>query len=324
MSKNYFGFDKHSPVAIFDPKHQKVCDFVRSQLNPLFKDSEKSPDEIFQKIKDCLTTHELERAEKELNQLFEIDKQDGSTSGQLLIRADNIFKQIVTPIKTLANGSNTAIDIIDVGCGDGLVSHLLRTNAKDNNLNIGKTWLADTYDYRNSALRNNEYPFILLNEYYSSIDTQGRGFDCVLLLTVLHHSLNPKEIFKASCKILKPNGIVIIIESCIGITRHFVEATKSVTGKSILEDNKQKTAVEEFLKLSEDEQFLYATFIDWFYNRVLHKVVKVPYNFTTPGDWDERLSRIDNMEHLGTYCEGFDQITVPEFHTLHVFKKVEN
>lgn len=322
--QNYFGYKKYSPRQIFESPHKKVCNFVQGQLGPLFK-GYGDPAEIFQHIEKVFDQNaDLTEIENKLNNFFETKKGDGVTADKLRERAKNIHTQIIGPLKEITNGRDTPIDIIDVGCGDGLVSHLLRTKAKDNNLNIGKTYLADTHQYLNSAVINNEdYPWVSLNEIYDAIPIQGQQFDCALLLTVLHHSENPRDVLRACYRLLKTNGIIIIIESCIGISKRFVETTESVlTTKSILEDNDQKAAVKEFLNLSEDEQFLYGTFIDWFYNRALHNGVRVPFNFNTPDGWNRILGGIGHMQHIKTYCEGFDQITVPEFHTLHVFKRM--
>jgi hypothetical protein len=68
-------------------------------------------------------------------------------------------------------------------------------------------------------------------------------------------------------------------------------------------------------------------FFDHFYNRVLHyspnpeNKVNVPFNFNTPNGWETLFSNCglkqETLLHLG-----LDQPTVPEYHTLHVLRKM--
>ena len=107
-----------------------------------------------------------------------------------------------------------------------------------------------------------------------------------------------------------------VMESCVEVTESFAMSHPSVLGGET-----DRGAIEEFAGLDTRQQFMYATFIDWFYNRVLRDDVLVPYNFCSPIEWNDFFCEFDGIRVLDTYGEGFDQDTAPEFHTLHVLTK---
>ena len=181
--------------------------------------------------------------------------------------------------------------ILDVGCGDGYTALLLQEQGY-------YVSLADILDYR---AENLSMPFDLLEEG-SSLPYDTSAFDTTLLLTVLHHSENPIHLL-SECKRVTRKRIVII-ESVFGID-------SSAPFAPTQEENM-------FISLG-DEQYWYAIFVDWFYNRVLHNDVPVPYNFKTPDEWD-RVFRNIGLNQIHTEFLGLDQVLVPEFHTLHVLE----
>jgi hypothetical protein len=71
---------------------------------------------------------------------------------------------------------------------------------------------------------------------------------------------------------------------------------------------------------SDENQIAYAAFVDWFYNRVLHDDVPVPYNFTTPERWQSTF--LQHGMHLAhTIYLGQDIDIGPEYHVLFVLEK---
>ena len=79
--------------------------------------------------------------------------------------------------------------------------------------------------------------------------------------------------------------------------------------------------------LSAEQQRKINIFFDHFYNRVLHyskdakTKVNVPFNFNTPANWEKVFAEF-GLKQEGLVHLGLDQPTVPEYHTLHVLKKV--
>jgi hypothetical protein len=60
--------------------------------------------------------------------------------------------------------------------------------------------------------------------------------------------------------------------------------------------------------------------VDWFYNRVLHDDVPVPYNFTTPSKWISLF--VDNNMPLAAALHFGQDIDIgPEYHILFVLQK---
>ena len=104
-------------------------------------------------------------------------------------RADLIFSRIYPFLKN----SRT---IIDIGCGDGLVSHLLQTKGK----NVASVDIAD----------KSVIPKLNVIVYDGkTLPFPNRKFDTALLLTVLHHTPDPKIVFKEAVRVAKR---IIIIE----------------------------------------------------------------------------------------------------------------
>lgn len=204
-----------------------------------------------------------------------------SKEDQALSRRANV---IYDEIKSRLVGKS----LLDIGCGNGLVSHLARHE-------FDEVLLLDVVRYVPAALN---LPF---KEYKDGEPLPvDKTFDTVLLLTVLHHSANPLELLKAAWG--ATNKRLIIIESVVGVHRA------------------EPLARYELLNESDEDQIGYAAFIDWFYNRVLHNDVPVPYNFTNPENWQARFVA-NNMRLVEAVHLGQDLEISPEYHILFVLEK---
>ena len=178
--------------------------------------------------------------------------------------------------------------LLDIGCGNGLISNLARDRFK-------RLQLLDVVQYVTPALN---LPFQLYQAGHPL--PTNELFDTVLLLTVLHHSNNPVELLKLAWGATKKK--LIIIESVVGV--HQLETPANY----------------ELVELPDEDQIAYAAFVDWFYNRVLHDDVPVPYNFTTPEEWQSIF--VKNKMHLAqTIHLGQDIDIGPEYHILFVLEK---
>lgn len=179
--------------------------------------------------------------------------------------------------------------IVDIGCGDGLVAWLLRNTTK-------KLVLVDVDFYLDPRV---SLPFY---QYKSGKPLPIKEtFDTSLLLTVLHHATNPINLLKQVHKITLSR--LIIIESVIGVKR-------------------SKNSPKSYLyNLDINRQRKYATFIDWLYNRVLHKEVPVPYNYLTPQSW-QKIYENYGWKVVKFVDLGVDQVIVPEHHVLFVLERI--
>jgi hypothetical protein len=178
--------------------------------------------------------------------------------------------------------------IADVGSGDGLVAWLLRDIAK-------RIELVDVDFYLDPRV---SLPF------YQCKDGKPlpikEAVDTSLLLTVLHHASDPISLLKQTSRTTLSR--LVIIESVIGVKR------SSHAPKSYLYD------------LDMNRQRKYATFIDWLYNRVLHKDVRVPYNYLTPRHW-KKVFESHGLNVVEVIDLGVDQAIVPEHHVLFALDK---
>jgi SAM-dependent methyltransferase len=212
-------------------------------------------------------------------------------------RADQIFQQI-RPY--LLPGS-----VLDLGSGDGRVGELCAKNGHE---------VLMTDVYKNQNIGNTGLEFRLFQQG-ESVPSQDNFYDNTLALTVYHHSSNPINSIQESYRVTKPNGRVLVIESVYG-----------VTGGELSDKEREKAL--NYLSLSKEQQRMVNVFFDHFYNRVIHysedpdTKVNVPFNFNTPDGW-KRIFENEGFNQEEVIHLGTDQPTVPEYHTLHVLRKLQ-
>ncbi|MBT3304694.1 class I SAM-dependent methyltransferase [Candidatus Woesearchaeota archaeon] len=202
-------------------------------------------------------------------------------------RADLIVRQIKPYLK--------GTSVLDFGCGDGKVGHILSKEGYN-------VTLTDIYEH--DHIKDTNLPFQIFKQ--GEQVTLDQTYDNILLLTVLHHSDDPVKTLRDARRLLNPNGHLIVIESVYGI-----EAKKGTQTET------------EFTHLSSEQQRRANIIFDHFYNRIIHfrraNKVNVPFNFNTPEEWNN-LAKKESLEEITTKTLGIDQPTVPEYHTLHVWR----
>lgn len=344
MLRNFFGHPKASPLDVFYESRDNVKQLIKKQLSPLFHEVGQNPEAVLGLIeeevkrqsehhKTNLTNGLLSEFERDIRIKLQFDgkKLNEWLDRKFSERAMKICTQIGEIIESRYAGRT--INLADVGCGDGLVTKLL-TEQLSEKINFQDIALMDVINYLDPTVEKlvaeERFQFIEIPEVSDDFQL-GKKFDCVLLLTVLHHSEHPATVYNACSKLLTPNGIMIVIESCVDLnTEDVLKYPSILNAKSVLHDSTglngsaHNDLIKHFLELDQSDQMLYATFIDWFYNRVLHQDVNVPYNFTSPIEWNDTFQRNSLMPQIiDLYIEGFDQLLVPEFHTIHILKRNE-
>jgi DREV methyltransferase len=177
--------------------------------------------------------------------------------------------------------------LLDVGAGDGMVSWSLRNRFE-------RVQLVDVMSYVDPRVK---LPIAL----YTDGETipSEETFDTVLLINVLHHSNFPVELLCDSWG--HASERLVLIESVYG-------------------DPSRHGETEPPFCFSARTQFLYTSFFDWFYNRVLHSSVPVPCNFAPPPLWEKIFAehglRLEARRDLG-----IDVDIVPIQHYLFVLGK---
>jgi len=278
---NYFGDKIYSPAEILkDKKLLKVIEPIFIKLCKELSIPSENSVEIFNRLLELSLTHPTNDIEYIIHCEFERLAVAENWTKAFGNRAIIIYNQINKYIKG---------DIIsDIGCGDGGVSQLLFKRFKSIKL----------FDVQDYVLPNINLPFHKLTEG----EKLPKEVECdtSLLLTVLHHSEKPIELLKELYGLT--NSRCIIIESVVGISFENLPINSPLK------------------ELNSREQFRYASYWDWFYNRVIHKDVNVPYNYLSPSIW------IDKFEEIGWKVTqsielGIDQPLVPEFHYLFILDK---
>lgn len=194
-------------------------------------------------------------------------------------RSEIIFGEI--------EGLLTGGSLLDVGCGNGLVSEAAAAN-------FNRVLLVDVVRYLSHSVT---LPFKCYTEGQKL--PVSESYDTVLLLTVLHHTADPVFLLKEAWK--RTSKRLLIIESVVGF-------------------EKRDGASNGLSKLPEADQVGYAVFIDWFYNRVLHDAIPVPFNFTSPTHW-RRVFEQHRMPMSLIKDLGVDIPIAPEHHYLFVLER---
>jgi anti-anti-sigma factor len=107
-----------------------------------------------------------------------------------------------------------------------------------------------------------------------------KSFDYSFAVVILHHCDDPMAVLREMIRVTRKR--MIIIESVY------------------LNENQRR----------------FNMFFDWFYNRVLHDDVNVPFNFNSPEGW-EHIFRGLGLKVAASDEIGIDQVTVPEYHWLY-------
>lgn len=182
----------------------------------------------------------------------------------------------------------TGKSLLDIGCGNGLVSHSVSSRFEN-------VLLLDVVNYLSPEIR---CPFLAYQE--GAPFPIAETFDTVLLLTVLHHAGDPLYLLREAWKATRRR--LIIIESVFGADDADLVGHYPLAGKSL------------------QDQMGYAIFVDWFCNRILNDDIPTPYNFTTPSHWLE-IFQDERMPIAHTVNLGQDIPGAPELHYLFVLEK---
>jgi SAM-dependent methyltransferase len=279
---NCWGITVPSPQeALLDPRIQP---FIQEYLHNVLRAFGLRTEAIvrFQETAvQCADQEDIVTAyESELKKALTNQTNEGSEGRALNHRASIIYNEI--------RGFFVGASLLDIGCGNGLVSFLAKNHFREH-------LLVDVVDYKPPTV---DLPFRLYKEGYSLL--VDKAFDTVFLLTVLHHSTNPLQLLENAWRVTGRR--LIVIESVIGI-------------KVVPQGIKYNLS-----DADDRAQVAYAAFVDWFYNRVLHDGVPVPYNFTSVEEW-ERTFRENDMPLLQTIHLGQDIDIGPEYHVLFVLEK---
>ncbi len=281
MRKNVWGLEIPCLHEIFESK--ELYPLLKSfflNVKPIFNDftgcSFSSFEDFFVSVASIDDEHEIERIFKR-NFMGDLvaSRLEAAEKMRRDIVCDQIRKHIVGET------------VLDIGCGNGLIAQSLSDKYSVS--------LLDVCNYLHPTVC---LPFTAYEEggFFSS-DLYG---DTTLLLTVLHHSLNPWHLLRETLNVTGKR--IIIIESVFGL--HGDPAVLNY----------------KLAQCEEKQQVAFAVFVDWFYNRVVHDDVPVPYNFTTVKQWMGIFEEI-GLKMVFSESLGQDIQIVPELHHLFVLEK---
>jgi SAM-dependent methyltransferase len=297
--QNAFGYEIPPIKEIVTDSSVKetVAAMLTDVLNYLGLPEAKSRDIVRQCLDAASSYQTLEAYEEQAHSIIDAEKVTQKIPDKLSIRACLKYTYIAPH---LLEGN-----LLDYGCGDGQVSEIIAKNK-----GVEAT-LTDVYEHKNIKLTGLRFKLFRQGEKAPFNDAE---FNNVLVLTVFHHCSNPAQSINEVARITKPGGRVIVVESVFG-----------VDGKQLPVEMQRKIA--GYIHLSAEQQRLLNVFFDHFYNRILfynpdpEMKVNVPFNFNTPENWKKIFAqnglKQEEIVHLG-----LDQQIAPEYHTLHILKKL--
>jgi ubiquinone/menaquinone biosynthesis C-methylase UbiE len=297
--KNAFGVELIQIKEVVADKNVKET--IGAMLLPVLTYLELPENKSREIITECLQEAadylQLEAYEEQAHNILEKEKVTQKIPEKLYARAAIIYSQIEP---YLLEG-----DVLDYGCGDGQVAELIAKNKRQ------QVTITDVYEHPH--IKETGLKFVLFKQE-AKTPFGNDEFDNTLVVTVFHHCSDPIESIKDVQRVTRKSGRVIVIESVYG-----------VDGKELSPAMHKKTG--EYLALSAEQQRKINIFFDHFYNRVLHyskesnTKVNVPFNFNTPTDWEKVFAKY-GLKQERLIQLGLDQPTVPEYHTLHILRKI--
>lgn len=121
------------------------------------------------------------------------------------LRLNWIEQQVITRQQDGLTGKN----VLDVGCGGGILSHsMAKRGATVTGLDLGKENIeAAKIHAQNSGQDNLTFDCMAVEDF---ADTHAGEFDVVTCMEMLEHVPNPQSIIDACFKLLKPNGVLVL------------------------------------------------------------------------------------------------------------------
>ncbi len=284
MTQNYWGHPITSPLDAL--RHDFLPEPLRHGARRIFNEfllPQVAIEELIRHVWDVSRDPSPEALDRRLQKLL-VGKLDESKTRHLLdLRAHHVAKQL----RPFLIGES----LLDVGTGDGMVASNIRSHFK-------RHFLVDVVNYLDPRV---QLPFERYDEG-AAIPCGDNAYDTTILTNVLHHSLDPARLLRESIRVTRKR--LIIIES--------VYADADRLGQGDIP-----------FCLPAGQQFIYTSFFDWFYNRVLHSDVPAPFNFLPPQKWDRIFSDagLITQQRLDL---GIDVEIVPIHHFLYALDKPDD
>jgi SAM-dependent methyltransferase len=179
--------------------------------------------------------------------------------------------------------------ILDLGCGDGMISLVLQRHGYE-------PYLTDVLDYRDQAAKS--LPFAPMARP-DVIPFPGLHFDTAIVFVVLHHV--ESQALRPLLNGLRQSSSRVIIEE----DSYAVPSDQPGLASLVVQDSRLK----EFMALTFEDQRRCLMFIDYWANAIAQGLpqMDMPYNFKTVGEWQALFSEI-GFRLLETRVMGFQKV----------------
>lgn len=309
-----FGSKKFFPADLFsDDKIKGTLRTVLKQWLNFLELQEKEADMIIDEtMSSCVRTTPIsENLDSSLIARYEEMNIVSTMISKMAGRADLLFSYISPNLpKGLDKGSYR---VLDVGTGPGKVGKKFHEEGFDVQLQ----------DVKGDGSEKRAPDVIQLVEAGKlsydldandvSLRYRDHTYDLTLLMTVLHHCDNPKQVLKEAIRVTKRKGRIAILESTYDVERHELPAEIYAEHPELYD---------AFFGLGKEGQKKYGTFLDWFLNKMSFKNnANVPCNFNSPSGW-EKIFHESGLRVIEKKVVGVDQMVTPEFHIFYMLEKL--
>jgi 23S rRNA (guanine745-N1)-methyltransferase len=218
-----------------------------------------------------------------------------------------ILKELQSEIQTLSYGSTSAlnkkleaVNILDIGCGEGYYTNELIKFANDENLLASVVGLDISRDaIKFASSRNKEILWVVGNSHYLPI--KNSSIDCALSV------FSPVKISEI-LRVLKDEGIFIRV---LPGTKHLIQIRNIIYPNVVLAEEKDLSIEYEGLRLVDSLKISYEISLD---NESLLDLVRMtPHYWKTSKSDKEALNVIENLiVSIEMQLAAFSKITLPK------------
>ena len=105
---------------------------------------------------------------------------------------------------------------------------------------------------------------------------------------------------------------------CIAMLHHVNDPAKLLSEAARV--SSRRIIVIETINSPQENQQMVPTFMDWFYNSILHGLTNLPYNYRSPQEWEQLFAQ-NGLKVALSKDMGVDNPLIPVHHWLYVLER---
>jgi SAM-dependent methyltransferase len=181
--------------------------------------------------------------------------------------------------------------IVDVGCGDALLSSLLKRKGFE-------VYATDVLDYRDEQAQ--DIPFLNMRNTVDRLPFSNWFADTSILFSVLHH-IHDEHLPNMIRELKRVSRRIVIEENCYGLSLSDASITSGISTSKV-------GFLKQYLSLSSENQRSFLKLSDYFSNAIGQGLLEMnfPFGFKTINEWKE-IFRSNGMNLRVVQLLGFQK-----------------